>query len=211
MKVLVAGATGMVGTHVITQALSRGHEVIAVARRPEKLTVEHPKLAKVAADIEHPAAIAPLFAGVGAVISAVGSGTAKAATTLYSAGTRSLLAGMAEHGVARIVVISSEVAEHWALQGWVKLHVVLPMLQRFLGATYDDMRRMDIVLWESKADWTAIRAPRIRNAPGAGAYRLDPERALPRGWSITAPDMATALLDIAERDGLARTHVYVAN
>ena len=28
---------------------------------------------------------------------------------------------------------------------------------------------------------------------------------------ITAPDMATALLDIAERNDLNRSHVYVAN
>lgn len=44
-----------------------------------------------------------------------------------------------------------------------------------------------------------------------GSYRLDPERPIPRGWSITAADMATALLDIAERDDLGRKHVYVAN
>ncbi|MCB1298553.1 MAG: NAD(P)H-binding protein [Microthrixaceae bacterium] len=210
MKILVAGATGMVGTHVVTQALGRGYEVIAVARTPEKLVVEHPRLTKAAADIEDSAAIAPLLAGVDAVISTVGIGVAKAPTTLYSVGTRSLLAGMAEHGVARFVVISSEVADHWAHQGWLKLHVVLPLLQRFLGATYDDMRRMDIVLWESAADWTAIRAHRIRNAPGVENYRLDPEHVLPHGWSITAPGMATALLDIVERDDLKRKHVYVA-
>ena len=49
---------------------------------------------------------------------------------------------MQEHGVSRLVVISSEVAEHWAHQGLFKLWVVLPLLQHFLGATYDDMRRM---------------------------------------------------------------------
>ena len=201
----------MVGRQVVEQALARGYEVIAVARTPAKLAIEHPRLRKLAADIEDPAAVVPLLEGVEVVISTVGIGTSKSPTRLYSSGTRSLLAGMAEHGVSRIVVISSEVADHWAHQGWFKLHIVLPLLQRFLGATYDDMRRMDIVLWESAAEWTAIRAPRIRNTAGRGRYRLDQEKALQRGWSITAPDMATALLDLAEREDLARRHVYVAN
>lgn len=211
MRVLVAGATGMVGGYVVEQALARGHQVIAVARTPARLTIEHPDLSKFAADIEDAGAVAPLLAEVDAVISTVGIGTQKAPTTLYSAGTRSLLTGMAEHDVQRVAVISSEVAEHWANQSWFKLHVLLPMLQRFLGATYDDMRRMDVVLWESDAQWTAIRAPRIRNAEGKGSYRLDSEKALPGGFSITASDMATALLDIIERDDLTRQHVYVAN
>lgn len=214
MKILVAGATGMVGAHVVEQALARGHQVLAVARTPAKLNVEHPRLTRAAADIRDTAAVAPLLTGVDgvdAVISAVGIGTASAPTTLYSSGTRNLLSGMAEHGVSRIVVISSEVADHWVHKGWWKLHVVLPLLQRFFGTTYDDMRRMDIVLWESAAAWTAVRAPRIRNAAGTGQYRLDPERALHRGWSIAAPDMAAALLDLAESDVLARRHVHVAN
>lgn len=34
---------------------------------------------------------------------------------------------------------------------------------------------------------------------------------LRRGWMIIPADMATALLDIAEREDLNRQHVYVAN
>jgi putative NADH-flavin reductase len=143
-------------------------------------------------------------------VSTVGIGTSRAPTTLYSAGTRSLLAGMRAHGVERLVVISSEVADHWAHQGLLKLWVVLPLLQRLLGATYDDMRRMDVVLWESAAQWTAIRSPRIVESRAKNHYRLDADAALPRGWTITAADLASAMLDIAERADLGRRHVHVA-
>ena len=34
MKILVIGATGMIGSRVVTEALSRGHEVIAASRSP---------------------------------------------------------------------------------------------------------------------------------------------------------------------------------
>ncbi|MBP2407801.1 NAD(P)-dependent oxidoreductase [Brachybacterium fresconis] len=211
MRILVPGATGMVGGHVVEQALGRGHEVVAIARNLAKLAIEHPRLTRAQGDILDAASVEPLLEGVDAVVSTVGIGASKQPTTLYSEGARNLLAGMDKYGVERIVVISSEVAEHWAHQGLFRLWVVLPLLQKFIGATYDDMRRMDVVLWESAAQWTAIRAPRIRPAAAKGRYRLDEEKPLPRGWMITAPDMATALLDIAERDGLGRKHVYVAN
>lgn len=211
MRILVPGATGTVGGHVVEQALARGHDVTAIARNPAKLTSDHPRLTKTAVDILDASAIKPCLQGVDAVISTVGMGASKTPTILYSEGTQNLLAGMSEHSVGRIVVISSEVAEHWAHQGPLKLWIVLPLLQRFLGATYDDMRRMDIVLWESCARWTTIRAPRIQPMKAKGRYRLSLDKPLRRGWLISPPDMASALLDIAERDDLDRRHVYVAN
>jgi putative NADH-flavin reductase len=211
MRILVPGATGSVGQQVVEQALERGHQVVAIARNPAALTIEHPGLTKVSANILNAPDVVPLLEGVDAVISTVGIGASKSPTTLYSAGTKNLLEGMRAHGVSRLVVISSEVAEHWAHQGPLKLWIALPLLQKFLGATYDDMRRMDIVLWESDSQWTAIRAPRIRTIEGKGRYRLSSDGPLKRGWFITATDMATALIDIAERDYLGRKHVYVAN
>ena len=38
MKVLILGATGSLGKHIVTQAIERGHEVTALVRNPEKIT-----------------------------------------------------------------------------------------------------------------------------------------------------------------------------
>ena len=211
MKILVPGATGNVGRFVVEQALERGHEVVAIARNPAALGSERPRLQVEAIDVLDADAVRPVLAGIDAVISCIGIGASKTPTTLYSRGTRNLIEGMATHRVERLVVISSEVAEHWAHQGPLKVWIVLPLLQKFLGATYDDMRRMDVMLWESNARWTAIRAPRIKSATTKSDYRLSADGPLKRGWMITAADMANALLDIAERDDLDRRHVYVAN
>lgn len=211
MRILVAGATGTVGQHVVRQAVARGHVVVAIARRPEALHDRHPNLSRVAADVLDAETIEPLLEGIDAVISTVGVGTSRTPTNLYSEGARILSAGMTRHGVERIVTISSEVADHWANQSPLKLWILLPILQRLFGASYDDMRRMDVALWESTVQWTTVRAPRILDRSAQGSYRLATDKALPRGLSITAPDMATALLDITERRDLGRQFAFVAN
>ena len=37
MRIVLLGATGFVGAALLSEALSRGHEVTAIARHPEKL------------------------------------------------------------------------------------------------------------------------------------------------------------------------------
>lgn len=211
MRILVAGATGTVGRLVVEQALERGHQVTAIARHPQGLGLKHSDLRVEQADILMRGSIVPLLADVDAVISCVGIGTSKTPTTLYSMGAENLIAGMDEHQVQRLVVISSEVADHWAKKGFLKRCIVFPLLQKFLGATYDDMRRMDIVLWESDVQWTSVRSPRITASAAKNDYRFSAEGPLSNGWQITSADMAMALLDLAERDDVGRKQVYVAN
>ena len=39
MKIALIGASGFVGSALLKEALDRGHEVTAIVRHPEKLTV----------------------------------------------------------------------------------------------------------------------------------------------------------------------------
>ena len=44
LKIIVFGASGGTGRHVVEQALETGYKVTAFVRRPEKLGVDHPNL-----------------------------------------------------------------------------------------------------------------------------------------------------------------------
>ena len=62
MRILVSGATGMVGAHVVKKALGRGHDVTAVARHADGLAMDDPALKKVSLDIlDRSAAIAAVL------------------------------------------------------------------------------------------------------------------------------------------------------
>jgi len=60
LRILVYGATGKVGTHVVDEALQRGHQVTAVSRDPSRIQKQHENLSVVAGDLLDSASIADL-------------------------------------------------------------------------------------------------------------------------------------------------------
>ena len=70
MSIALIGATGFIGSRILAELVSRGHEVTAIVRNPEKV----PALAGVTAakgDIFDKDGLASLIAGHEAVISSV--------------------------------------------------------------------------------------------------------------------------------------------
>jgi putative NADH-flavin reductase len=70
MKIALIGATGNVGQRVTAEAVSRGHEVVAIARDVSKLEAK-PGVTPVQADLTDKAAIGKAIAGADAVVLSV--------------------------------------------------------------------------------------------------------------------------------------------
>ena len=62
MKIAIFGGTGRVGNEVLNQALAAGHEVVALVRSPEKLTVED-KLTIIKGNVTDVEAVARTISG----------------------------------------------------------------------------------------------------------------------------------------------------
>src|SRR4051794_27367640 len=76
MKVVVFGASGGTGQHLVQQALASGYAVTAFARRPESiLAAPAPGLRVAQGDIHDSAAVSAAIAGQDAVLSALGART----------------------------------------------------------------------------------------------------------------------------------------
>ncbi len=210
MRIAVIGASGRTGGHVVDQALARGHQVIAVARTPGAVARRDGKFVVRRADVLSAETLPGGLTGAEAVVSALGVGTTRAATDVYSRGVANVLAAMAAAGIERVAVVSAAPAGPRREQPALMRRVVMPVLDRLFGATYDDMRRMEAVLRASSAEWVVLRPPRLVAAPATGAYRVD-AHPLARMRRLTSADLATALLDALTRDDLVRRAVYVAN
>src|SRR5437870_10522259 len=106
MNLLIFGATGGTGRHLIEQALAQGHHVTAFARSPEKVTTQHPNLKVVKGDMLDYESVAAAMPGHDAVLSALGVYLFKKNTVL-SDGTRNIIQAMEAHGVKRFICESS--------------------------------------------------------------------------------------------------------
>ncbi|HEX4831659.1 MAG TPA: NAD(P)H-binding protein [Trebonia sp.] len=210
MRLAVFGATGGTGARLTRQALERGHEVAVLARRPQALGIDHPRLRVVAGDVTVPGAAAPVVAGADAVVSALGIGLHRYATTVYSAGVANILAAMAAGGPGRILVVSTSslsLPGRERLAEWLLARLVLhPLLRK----PYADMRVMEDELGTSDAAWTIVRAARLTNGPPTGTWRVAESGKLPGCWSISRADLASYLLDHVADPSLARTTVDIA-
>jgi len=106
MKVALIGASGFVGSHMLRELLDRGHQVTAIVRNPDKVTVQHPNLVVEKGDVYNEAEVTALVKGLDAVISAFNPGWTN--PRIYSdflAGSRSIQQGVKKAGVKRLIVI----------------------------------------------------------------------------------------------------------
>ena len=211
MKIAVIGAAGRTGRQVVGHALDRGHEVVAVARSPEKLNVADDRLTVAVADVRDAAALAPAVVGADAIVTTFGATAGRQPTDIYSVGITNVLAAMDRNGIRRLAVISASPAGPRAEQPAALRLLVLPILDRFFGAAYADLRRMETVLARrGDLDWACLRPPRLLDRPATNAYRLD-LKPLPRSRSLTYPDLASALLDCSDGTETRSGTLYVAN
>jgi putative NADH-flavin reductase len=211
MKISVVGATGRTGRQVVEQALARGHHVTALARRPDEIALRHARLSTVAADVSKLESLCDALTGSAAVISALGIGSSREPTAVYSEGVANVLRGMSAHQIDKLAVISAAPAGPRAEQPFLERRLAMPILDRIFGATYEDMRRMEATLSQSNVSWVSLRPPRLVDKKAKGRYRIDPVKPLRRARSLTYSDLATALLDSLHRPDLHRRAVYVAN
>ena len=72
MKIAILGASGKTGTVLIERALANGHEVIAIARTPDKIASNDPRVIKRQGDAYDEASVVVALEGAEAVITTVG-------------------------------------------------------------------------------------------------------------------------------------------
>ena len=104
MKIALIGATGFIGSAIRSEALSRGHQVLALVSQPEKLA-ETDQLKVRGIDVFDTKALASTFAGVDLVISAFSGHKSADVAGYYRQGFDSILSAVQAAKVPRILVV----------------------------------------------------------------------------------------------------------
>ena len=210
MRLAVFGATGPTGLLIVEKALAAGHHVTVVARTPSKVTLEHAKLVVMRGDVLEPGTVAPAVEGCDAVISSLGSTTIRPPVTVFSAGTRNILAAMQRAGVRRLIAISSGGVNpriDWRSNLFFELFLK-PIVFRH---AYADMRAMENLVAESDTEWTMLRPPRLLDRAETGTVLEAPgEFTVPGKHTLSRADLAATVLRKLADQGSIRKVIAVA-
>lgn len=216
MKIALIGATGFVGAAVLTELLSRGHQVSALVRNPDRLTPQA-GLTPRALDAYDADAVAAAVRGHDAVVSAFNPGWNEADLyDLFMRGSRAIVRGVAAAGVKRLLVVGG--AGSLFVAPGVQLvdtpeftsHVP-PNIVPGARAARDALNELRD---EQALDWTFLSPPAML-APGerSGRYRVGGEDlpmvdGAPAGISVA--DLAVAIVDEIEQPRHPRARFTVA-
>jgi len=166
MKVLVFGATGGVGRHVVEEGLARGHDVTAFVRDPSRLDVAHERLTVFRGDVLDAASVERAVRGQGAVLCSIGAGRKG---QVRSEGTRNIVRAMEGAGVRRLVCQTTLGAgESSGNLNFFWKHFMFGLLLR--GA-FADHEQQEAHVKRSALDWTIVRPAAFTDGGRTGEYR----------------------------------------
>lgn len=196
MKVVLFGASGMVGSRVLQELIFRGHQVTAVVRDPSRVE-SGAGVKAIKGDALDAASVAEVSKGADAVISAYSPGNE---TQKVVDATKALIAGVKQAGVKRFIEVGG--AGGLFVAPGVRV-VDLPVFpDEFKPIVLAHIDALD-VLRTADLDWTYF-SPAAIIQPGerTGTFRLDKDNLVADAngnSSISAEDYAIALVDELEK------------
>jgi uncharacterized protein YbjT (DUF2867 family) len=188
MNLLILGASGRTGLLVVEQALAAGHDVTALVRSPEKLTVHNSRLHVVAGQATDADDVARAMAGAGAVISVLGGG---GSVILHS--SRAIIEAAHRAGVARVVVMSSFLVER------DRMGALSWLITGLAGTSkITDKKAGEELLRQSGLEWTIAYPGPLTDGRATGSVQVLPEGAQRRiSERISRADVAGWLIEAA--------------
>lgn len=220
LDIVIYGATGEVGSHVVREALDRGHHVIAVSRHPEEIELQRANLAAVRGDLLDRASIAETVAGKDVVILSVrgvigDSGKADSALQFIAAEMLVDVLSRMGPGAARLLHVGG--SGSLEVEPGVLFAEKLPKILLPKGLEVEILGQILALEFYRKVDdvnWTYVTPPKsFTNGPRTGVFRIGGDRALEdeRGkCRLSRADFAVALIDEAEQARHPRQRISVA-
>lgn len=205
MKLTVFAATGRIGSLIVQQAISAGHDVTAVVRNPGALANKTIRAVGVDLSAPDPGAIKEAVRGADVILSGLGPRT-RADSGITAPGTRAIVNAAGAEGVDRIIVVSAapvgtvaraghpNPVKHDPGDGPLMRYVLTPFIKAVLRAHYIDLAEMEGLLRESGMNWTAVRPPRLVDKPFNVNYRIAYGQNVKGGLTASRADVAHYML-----------------
>ena len=209
MNVLVLGATGATGRHVVTRALQLGHLVTTLVRDSQRLRIASDRLRVLTGNVvDDEAALVSAVSRQDAVICTLGVGKSFKSGGLIAASVPRIVRAMAIQRVRRLIFTSA-----FGVGDTYRDVPFVPRLfiRTLLRDVYRDKHAGEQALRNSGLDWTLIYPTGLTDGPATGAYRMG-ERLSLRGFPrIARADVADFLVKQLEDSSYIRKGVLVTS
>lgn len=198
MQITIFGASGKTGLQLLHRALERGHHVIAYARTPSKINLQHQNLTIVQGDVRAADTVAFAIKGSDGVINVI-SPTPDSPEDLMAQAAKHIISGMQEHGVSRLIW-STGAGVPAAEDDPTLIHKAIQFLLKLAAKdVFENARRGVAVVKESDVDWTIARAPMLTNEARKKDYHVSYVDSN-MGPSLTRENFAAFMLNLVESD-----------
>lgn len=205
MKIALIGATGFVGSHILTELTSRGHQVTAIARDISKIDGSNALTTAVEGNVSDASEVAQIVANHDAVVSAFNAGWTN--PNLYNdflAGSEAIQKGVKKAGVKRLLVVGG--AGSLEIQPGLQLVDTPDFPEAYKPGAAAARDYLNILKKETELDWTFL-SPAIEMNAGykgsrTGKYRVNLDNPVfdqNNRSIISVEDLAVAIVDEIEK------------
>lgn len=193
MKIFLFGATGATGHEVLHLLLEQNHQVVALARNPNAIHASHQNLNIIKGNIYNPETYQNALENCDIVISALGTGTSRKPTDIYSKGGEQILTAMRKANKKRLITLTAAAFDPTdpATKNFIVKYIVQPLFKNI----YMDMQKWEKALEKATdIDWTIIRPSRLTNGKAKSNYRTKINHCPKGGSKISRKDLADFII-----------------
>jgi putative NADH-flavin reductase len=165
MKLIVFGASSVLGHQLVATALQQGHLVTAFGRSPDKLAMTDSRLNFFRGDVLDPGSVQQAMQGMQSVICSLGAGRKG---VVRSSGTRNIVSAMQQASVRRLICQTTlGVGDSRQNLDFFWKYVMFGLL---LKAAFADHVEQERWVRESNLDWTIVRPGAFTDGARTGEY-----------------------------------------
>ena len=168
MKIAIFGATGGTGKELVKQTLERGHEITALVRDPQKLSVSDQRVNIIKGDVLNKDDVSKTIQGSDAVLVALGVKPPSKAKVV-GPGTKNIIDAMRAHNVKRLIVESAMFMDDAVRKNSFLISL---LTKTFMKGLYADKLVQESVVRESGLEWVIVRPVGLSNGHKTEIYRF---------------------------------------
>ncbi|MCP8616049.1 NAD(P)-dependent oxidoreductase [Salirhabdus salicampi] len=205
MNILILGATGRVGSQIVTYALHNRHHVTVLVRTPEKIQINSENLTIIQGNVLSKNDIVRAMHGIDVVISALNTD----GTTTLSESMPLIIKTMENEGIQRIITIGTAGILQSRTTPTVLRYQSSESKRKSTRAAEEHHKVYDM-LRQSTLDWTIVCPTYLPEGEREGQYRIERNFLPEGGMKISVPDTAEFTYRQIESSDYVQSRVGIA-